>query len=176
MFRPYVNSVAIASMGVLTLVAIAYACVVFLQFRANRPLRAALAMGIGMWLIIAVLWVGYFPNAAFLRTSQRIADVLHQYGATNPIMIDYKEDSLAWCEGGTIRPERDNAFLLHHPPQEWPEFIVLTGEVWRRTPFEIQHRFEVLDGHPIRGWDYSDHLPTTPGPGRVVDVFVLKKK
>jgi hypothetical protein len=127
-----------------------------------------------MMLIVLVMFVGFFPSAQFLRTSQRIADVLHQNGAKSAIMIDYKEDSLPWCEGGSIRGQRDNDFLIHNPPQSWPNFIVLTGEVWRKTPFEIQRQFDVLG--TIRGWDYSDHLPTTPGPGRVVDVFVLRKK
>ena len=38
-------------------------------------------------------------------------------------MMDYKEDSLPWCEGGTVRQQRDNDFLLHNPPENWPKFI-----------------------------------------------------
>jgi hypothetical protein len=169
MFRPYINSVAIWSMFILTLIAIEYARQVYVYTRADRPLDAAAVMGIGMLLIVLVMYVGYLPNAQFLRTSQRIADVLHYYDGKNAIMIDYKEDSLPWCEGGTIRPQRDNDFLLHNPPESWPKFIVLTGEVWRRTPFDIQRQFDILDGHPIRGLAYSDG-------GRVVDAFVLRKR
>jgi 4-amino-4-deoxy-L-arabinose transferase-like glycosyltransferase len=174
MFRPYINGIAIASVVILTVLAVVYAVAIYHAFRRGRPLGAATIMGIGMLLIVLVMYVGYFPNAAFLKTSQRVANALREAGATNAIMIDYKEDSLPWCEGGTIRPQRDDDFLLHHPPDSWPRFIVLTGEVWRKTPFEIQRQFDVLD--MVRGWDYSDHLPTTPGPGRVVDVFVLRKK
>jgi 4-amino-4-deoxy-L-arabinose transferase-like glycosyltransferase len=169
MFRPYINSAAVWSMFILTLIAIEYARQVYVYTRANRPLDAAAVMGIGMLLIVLVMYVGYLPNAQFLRTSQRVADVLHYYDGKNAIMIDYKEDSLPWCEGGTIRGQRDNDFLLHNPPGSWPKFIVLTGEVWRRTPFYIQRQFDILDGHPIRGLAYSDG-------GRVVDVFVLRKK
>jgi 4-amino-4-deoxy-L-arabinose transferase-like glycosyltransferase len=176
MFKPYINSISIASMVLATLIAIAYVGGVYVSFRADRPLRAAAVMGIGMMLIVLVMYVGYFPSAQFLRTSQRIADVLHEHAGKDAMMIDYKEDSLPWCEGGTIRPQRDNDFLVHNPPQMWPNFLVLTGEVWRKTPFEIQDQFEILGGYPIRGWDYSDHLPSTPGAGRVVDVFVLRKK
>jgi 4-amino-4-deoxy-L-arabinose transferase-like glycosyltransferase len=173
-FRPYINDIAIASIVILTALAVVYAVAIYHAFRRARPLRAAAIMGSGMLLIVLVMYVGYFPNAAFLKTSQRVADVLHAAHATNPIMIDYKEDSLPWSEGGTIRGQRDNEFLLHNPPESWPRFIVLTGEVWRKTPFETQRQFDVLD--TIRGWDYSDHLPAKPGPGRVVDVFVLRKK
>ncbi len=169
MFRPYINSTAIWAMFILTVLAIEYAREIYLFFRAQRPRDAAAVMGAGMMLLVVIFYVGYLPNAQFLRTSQRIADTLHFYGGKNAIMIDYKEDSLPWCEGGMIRAQRDNDFLLHHPPTDWPKFIVLTGEIWRRTPFDIQKQFDILDGKPIRGLAYSDS-------GRVVDVFVLRKK
>jgi 4-amino-4-deoxy-L-arabinose transferase-like glycosyltransferase len=169
MFRPYIDNFAIASMAILTIVAIVYAIVIYHALRRARPVLASAIMGSGMLLIVLVMYVGYLPNAAFLKTSQRIADVLHESSAINPVMIDYKEDSLPWYEGGSIRAQRDNDFLLHNPPEAWPQYLVLTGEVWRRTPFEIQQKFEVLGGHPIRGFAYSDN-------GRIVDVFVLRKK
>jgi 4-amino-4-deoxy-L-arabinose transferase-like glycosyltransferase len=169
MFRPYINEIAIASMVVLTVLTVVYATAIYHALRRARPLLASAIMGSGMLLIVLVMYVGYLPNAAFLRTSPRIADVLHDAHATNPVMIDYKEDSLPWYEGGTIRAQRDNDFLLHNPPEVWPQYLVLTGEVWRRTPFDLQQKFQVLGGHPIRGWAYSDN-------GRVVDVFVLRKK
>jgi len=167
MFRPYINNVAIWSMFILTIVAVEFSRQVYVYFRANRPLDAATVMGIGMMLFVLILYLGYLPNAQFLRTSPRIAAALHANGGKNAMMIDYKEDSLPWYEGGSIRGQRDNDFLLHNPPKDWPEFLVLTGEVWRRTPFDIQSQFVVLD--TVRGFAYSDG-------GRVVDVFVLHKK
>jgi hypothetical protein len=123
-----------------------------------------------------VLYIGFLPHAAFLRTSQRVADALSYYkiGPGQVIMIDYKEDSLPWCQGGQIRAQRDNDFLTKNPAEAWPPYIVLSGEVWRRTPFEIQRQFDLLD--IVRGWAYSDNPPSGTGPGRVVDVFVLRKK
>ena len=83
-------------------------------------------------------------------------------------MIDYKEDSLPWCEGGTIRAQRENDYLIHTAPSDWPKWIVLTGEIWRQTPPAIQQQFEVI-GDPVHGLAYADHL-------RTVDVYVLRKR
>ena len=75
-FRPYINDIAIISMVILSLLAMDRAGPVFVWTRRNKPLHAAAVMGVGMMLFVLVLYGGYFPDADFLRMSQRIADVL----------------------------------------------------------------------------------------------------
>jgi hypothetical protein len=131
------------------------------------PERAAAVMGLGSMAIVAILYVGYFPNAEFLRISPRVASILHDDHAERAIMIDYKEDTLPWYDGGSIRGERDNTFLTDTLPSDWPQWIVLTSDIWKKTPPLIQQRFDVRA--TVRGWEYAEQ-------GRIVDVLVLQKK
>jgi hypothetical protein len=117
--------------------------------------------------IVGSLYVGYFPNAGFLRISPRVAGILHADHAEHAIMIDYKEDTLPWYVGGSIRGERDNSFLTDTPPADWPQWIVITGNIWKKTPAAIQKQFDVQG--PVHGLAYSDSA-------RIVDVYVLRKK
>jgi hypothetical protein len=124
-------------------------------------------MGIGMMIFVAAFYVGYLRHADFLKISKHIAIVLRSRGAHNAMMIGYKEPSLAFYQGGTIREERDNHFLQTHPRGDWPDWLVITESIWRQTPRNIQGEFELMDSE--RGWDYSDR-------GRIVDVLVLRRK
>ncbi|MBC8106266.1 MAG: phospholipid carrier-dependent glycosyltransferase, partial [Anaerolineae bacterium] len=78
----------------------------FVSWRAYRPFFAAGAMAIGTLAIVGVIYGFWMPNVTALHTSQRVAAALRAEGATHPgqvIMIDYKEPSLAFYQGGTIR-------------------------------------------------------------------------
>jgi 4-amino-4-deoxy-L-arabinose transferase-like glycosyltransferase len=141
-----------------------------LAFLTADFLIRTLVMGIGMMLLVAVMYGLVLPHIQSLRIAPRVADVLIRQGATRPgdaIMIDYKETSLAFYQGGTIRPQRDNQYLQHTSPDQWPRWIVLTADVWKQTPPSIQQRFDVID--TVHGWNYADG-------GRVVDVMVLRKR
>ena len=127
-------------------------------------------MGVGMMVFVAILYGLVLPHVRALRISPRVAEVLQREDAIHAgdaIMIDYKETSLPFYQGGTIRPQRDDQFLEHTPTSEWPRWIVLTGDVWKKTPATIQDRFDVID--TIHGWNYADG-------GRVVDVMVVRKR
>jgi hypothetical protein len=143
---------------------------VWLYFRANKPLDAAAVMGIGMIVLIGVLYGWYLPTSKFMQISPVVAQVLKNEGATHPgdvIMIDYKEPTLAFYQGGTIDPQRDNAYLEHTPIDQSPTWVVLTKDVWRATPQSIQAKWDVID--LVHGWSYADG-------SRIVDVMVIKKK
>ena len=101
----------------------------FVAWRARRPFYAAAAIGVGMLAIVGVLYGYGCLNVPAIHTSQRVAAALCGEGATNPgsvIMIDYKEPSLAFYQGGTIREESNNSYLAQTDPLLWPRWIVIT--------------------------------------------------
>ncbi len=156
-----------------TIVGIIYAIVVFLLVRARRFARALAVMGIGMLIMILIASVLYLPNAQFLRTSIHIANVLQRLGATEPgsvIMMDYKEPSLAFYQGGTIR-EQKTTFLREKHWDQWPRWIVMTRQAWDNAPAEARDRLKVVKDPelPFRGWSYGDG-------GRTVEVMVVEKR
>ena len=79
------------------------------QFYPRRPGRALAAMGAGMLGLALLLFGVYLPTAPFLRLSIDTAPRrCGEDGATGPgqvVMLDYKEPSLAFYQGGTIREE-----------------------------------------------------------------------
>ncbi len=160
---------AVVAMVLLTLLCAAYGWLVYRHFRAGRARAAAEVMGVGMMLVIAVLFGAYLPHATFLQISPRVAQVLWEHGAVDrgdAIMIDYREDSLAFYQGGTIRRERDKSYLLNTPRAAWPMWVVLTDAVWKTMPPAVREEFDEVAR--VRGWWYVK--------GRVVEVIVLRKK
>ena len=120
-----------------------------------------------MTLVIAAMYVGYLANAPFLRTSQRVAQVLREEGAVDPgdaVMIDYKEDSLAFYQGGTIRAA--DATLFDAPRADWPMWVVISHRAWGVLPPAVRDEFDVVER--VRGWWYVK--------GRTVEVLVLRKR
>ena len=81
-------------------------------------------------------------------------------------MVDFKEDSLAYYQGGTIR-SRDDAFLLTGPIDQWPQWIVLTRDLLAQMPPDRVAILDVIGTVP--GWAYADH-------GRPIEVIVAKKR
>jgi len=153
---------------VISLIAIEYVRQIYVYFRAARPLAAADVMGIGMMIFMAAMYCGYLRHAEFLRISERLAAALRANHATADIrMIGYKEPSLAFYQGGTIREERDNQFLQNHPPGEWPDWLVITEDLWQGTPREIRDQFELVES--ARGWNYAN-------AGKVVEVIAVQKR
>jgi len=141
---------------------------VFVAVRAGKPLVAAGVMGVGMFILVIVLHVGFLPEATFLQVSRRTGAILKADGGTTPgdeIMIDYKEPSLAFYQGGTIREESRDDYLTSVDPVFWPRWIVVTDAVLEKTPAEKKKMLEEIGS--VNGWDYA-------GKG-VVNVKVLRK-
>ncbi|CAN5568281.1 phospholipid carrier-dependent glycosyltransferase [soil metagenome] len=142
----------------------------FVAWRARRPFYAAGAMGVGMLILVGVLYGAWIPNISALHTSQRVAATLRAERATTPgsvIMIDYKEPSLAFYQGGTIREESNNSFLRQTDPLLWPKWIVMTRRIWDDQPASIRERLDVVDFVP--GWWYANK-------GRSVEVLIVRKR
>jgi 4-amino-4-deoxy-L-arabinose transferase-like glycosyltransferase len=164
------DPIPIAATVAWTTLATVYATIVFVLFLRRRPQLAAISMGVGMMLAMLLAFVWYLPQAWFLRLPIQVADVLVGDGATVPgqvQMIAYKEPSLAFYQGGTIREQSDNDFLLHHPPEQWPRWLVIRSDVWDRMPQKIKARWDILK--TCRGLDYADR-------GRIAEVLVLRKR
>jgi 4-amino-4-deoxy-L-arabinose transferase-like glycosyltransferase len=155
-------------LAVFTVLAAEYGRNVYVAMRAARPLVASGIMGVGMFVLVIILHVGFLPAAGFLQVSRRVAEVLKANGATtagDEIMIDYKEPSLAFYQGGTIREESRDDYLATVDPIFWPRWIVVTEEVWEKTPAEKRRLLEEMG--MVRGWDYA-------GKG-VVEVKVMRR-
>jgi 4-amino-4-deoxy-L-arabinose transferase-like glycosyltransferase len=155
--------------AVLTGAAVVFAAAVVMRFHQRRPRQALLALGIGVAGIYAVLFGLYLPRADFLRLSMRTADILRAAGATGPgqsVMLDYKEPSLAFYQGGTIR-ENSSMVLSHELLDGSASWFVITGDVWQKTPPDVRDRTEPVGS--ATGLAYADG-------GRVVEVRVVRKR
>ncbi|HZK80587.1 MAG TPA: hypothetical protein VFC46_05950, partial [Humisphaera sp.] len=130
-----------------------YAIIVLTLILRRRFASVFWSMGIGMFVAAGVMFSAYFPRADFLRISIQVADVLKREGATHPgdvKMIDYKEPSLGFYQGGTIREESDSKGFLASPLNEWPRWVVMTREVWKNVPERDKPYLRIVDS--CKGW------------------------
>jgi 4-amino-4-deoxy-L-arabinose transferase-like glycosyltransferase len=133
------------------------------------PRRALATLGLGMMVSVAIFYGLFLPRAQFLRLSILAADVLKANGAVHPgdaVMVDYKEPSLAFYQGGTIRQER-SSFVTSKSPDNWTPWMVITDDVWNHCSLAVRDRLQVVaDFH---GLSVADAM-------RVLHVIVVKKK
>jgi len=111
----------------LTLAAVTFGAGVFLFLKTRRLTAAMLMLGGGMMAICLIVFTLYLPRAQFLRVSIHVANVLRRAGATHEgdaIMVDYKEPSLGFYQGGTIREEK-SSFLLPKHWARWPRWMAV---------------------------------------------------
>jgi hypothetical protein len=158
------------AMAVVSAVAIFFGVMVFIQFGRGRIAGACYSMGAAILVLMALLFGLYLPQAKFLHLSEEVGAYLQTIGATklhDVAMIDYKEDSLPFYQGGTIRPQPKNTFLASEPVEKWPLYLVITREIWDATPESAKAHLEML--RTFHGLAYA-------AKGRIVDVMVVKKK
>jgi hypothetical protein len=143
-------------------------------FGRTRLRATALMMGSGMLLTMGLLFGLLLPRLQILQLSPRLAQILRDNGGdaahTRPgdvQMVAYKEPSLAFYQGGTIREQSENDFLLTHPPDQWPTWLVIRGDIWDRMPDDVKARLEVVGS--ARGLDLADKA-------RTWTVYVLRKR
>jgi 4-amino-4-deoxy-L-arabinose transferase-like glycosyltransferase len=155
-------------------IGIGWSLVVLAAFLTRQPRTGLLAVGGGMLVLMAITFGLYLPSVQSLRLSQQIAQILEQNGgdakstrAGDVQMIAYKEPSLAFYQGGTIREQSKNDFLQTHPPALWPKFIVVREDVWQQTPPNAKQQLQVIG--EARGLDLPDR-------GRTWTVMVARKK
>jgi 4-amino-4-deoxy-L-arabinose transferase-like glycosyltransferase len=158
------------AMVLVTVATVLVAVLVFVLFLRRRIVAAAYSMAAGMFVLFFLLFTLYLPSAPFLHLSERVGVYLQSIGADTKgdvYMIDYKEDSLPFYQGGTIRAQSKNTFLAVTPPDRWPTYLVITREIWNQTPPQAQAHLEILKS--IRGWAYA-------AKGRIVEVLIVRKK
>jgi 4-amino-4-deoxy-L-arabinose transferase-like glycosyltransferase len=155
------------TMTVISLGAIAWGVSIMLCLQRGRAAAGIAGLGIGMICLTGLLYGLYLRRAQFLRLSILAADVLKAEGATKPgdaIMTDYKEPSLAFYQGGTIR-ERLSPTVTKAHYDDWAPWIVMTRDVWNRSSPEIRSHLEIVaDFH---GLSVADGM-------RDVDVMVVR--
>jgi 4-amino-4-deoxy-L-arabinose transferase-like glycosyltransferase len=164
--------VPIGATATLSVAAIVYAAVVVWLFQRRHVARAAVAMGVGVMLIFGLMFGLYLPNAKYLQTSQRLADILRQHDIAggDAIMIQYKEPSLPFYQGGVVRQESADHYLDRTPPDKWPTWIVMPRGLWESSRPETRALLEPV-GEAVRGIDYAGKIDGK----RLVDVMVLRK-
>jgi 4-amino-4-deoxy-L-arabinose transferase-like glycosyltransferase len=158
------------AMIVVSIAATFFAILVFIQFLRQRIAAAAYSMAAATFVLLALLFNLYLPQARFLHLSEEVGGYLQSIGATtlhDVYMIDYKEDSLPFYQGGTIRPHPKNAIPSTEPVSNWPTYMVITREVWEKASVSTINHLEVLK--TFHGWAYA-------AKGRIVEVAVVKKK
>ncbi len=136
---------------------------------ARRLAPAAAAMGAGTVVVLFIVFALYLPRMKSLHLSERLGARLIESAATgrgSVVMIDYKEPSLAFYQGGTIR-EAAPGVLLKGKPVDWPAFVVLTTDVWAKLPEPV--RAELSAVYADEGFAYADS-------GRHVQVMIVKRK
>ena len=151
-----------------TAAGVVFAAALFVTVAMRRPGATLAALGAGTALLWIVGWTVFLPRAQFLRLSIRVADVLKREGATGAgqvMMMDYKEPTLAFYQGGTIRPSAAMA-LSNELVDRAPPWIVTTDAVWTAAPPDVRARLVEVARH--KGVAYADE-------GRVVEVVVLRK-
>ncbi len=151
--------------AVFSIVGIIYAILVSAYFIQHQYARAAATMGIGMIAVIIILFSMYLPHASFIWMAHDAGGKLTELGATDVVMTDFDEPTLAFYQGGTIRDER-NHYLFETPADEWPAYVVLSRKSLEKLPAEKRARLEELANYP--GFNYA-------GGGKMVDVIVARK-
>jgi hypothetical protein len=148
--------------------AVAYLAAVVALFYRRRTGVALATLGAGAMAVWALAWIIYLPRAQYLRVSVRTADVLRLHGATGPRqvqMLDYKEPSLAFYQGGTIREDAATRLTQNHIDSGTPWYVI-TSDVWDKTEPQVRERFDVIDR--VIGFAYAG--------GRRVEVLVVRAR
>lgn len=148
----------------------AFGLVVYSLFATQRTVAALVSLGIGSWIGATLFFGLYLPNANPLRASIRVAQVLKQHDIVYPhqvLMLDYKEPSLAFYQGGTIREAKHSLALLDQHFDSAPPWMVMTNDIWNQTTPDVRARLDVVASFPAL--NYSDSL-------RRMEVMVVRKK
>ncbi len=157
------------AMIIVSISGVIFAGAVLALFSKRRIAAAAVAMGLGTFAMVAIMYCLYLPYADFLRVSPRVAKILIDHGVTQPhqvIMLDYMEPSLAFAQGGTIREAGPVGFSRKFEPDFTP-WMVVTKTIWEKASPELRSHFDIVG--EVYGLAYADR-------GKWVHVMVIHHK
>lgn len=159
-----------AVMVSISLAAIVIGVSIVALFSVKRPSAALALMGIGMLVLAALFFGFYLPRAQFLQLAPRTAAVLKREGVVHrgdAYMLDYKEPSLAFYQGGSIRESpRMKELVTRGYINDWTPWMVITRDVWNATPAATRARLQVIA--TFHGLAISDGM-------RDVELMVVRK-
>jgi 4-amino-4-deoxy-L-arabinose transferase-like glycosyltransferase len=157
-----------------SLAAAAYAALVLLRFFQQRLERAAAIMGIGMGIMMLILYTAILPDMIFLHLPERLAADLTQLGASGSNvhvqMIGFDEPSLAFYQGGGARrPPLQADYFQYTPASQWPRWFVIADDAddWQRIPGQLRDRLAIRAVET--GLNYSHE-------GKIVRVFIAENR
>ncbi|HQY89247.1 MAG TPA: hypothetical protein PK402_11355, partial [Tepidisphaeraceae bacterium] len=133
--------------------------------RRQLPAGAAIVMGVGTWIACMIACGLIAPLSKNLALAKRVGAVAKSEASV--WMVDYKEASVAFYQGGFAREQSDESFLQNMPRKSWPNMLITTQRVWEGQPENIKQSWELI---------YTDRGVTLARPNEFVDVVVLKKK
>ena len=138
------------------------------RFATARTSAAARAMGGGTIAAVILLATLVLPNLPVLRLTRDIATVLNTHGGYGQpgVMIDFKEPSLAFEQGGGLIEQSDSDYFNTTAPATWPRWAVVTRRVWDKTRPDVRERWDEVGR--VAGVAYSAR-------GEKFEVIVLKK-
>jgi 4-amino-4-deoxy-L-arabinose transferase-like glycosyltransferase len=162
----YMNSTALLlPAGLMAAIGLVWAIFVWRFFARRELIPATLVLAVGFATVVLAAYTTYLPQASFLQLPKRVAAELTRLGANTPgsvVMIDFKEPSLAFYQGGTIREAADDYLLKSTTQTPW---VVLTEQIYHAMPAEVSGQLEVVAS--LEGWAYADS-------GRWVNVLIAK--
>jgi 4-amino-4-deoxy-L-arabinose transferase-like glycosyltransferase len=123
--------------------AVIYLFTVAVAFVRRQVRFAAGAMAGGMALLAVILFAGLLPSLPPLSASRSVGQeliALGAGGATPVAMIDYREPSLAFYQGGGAR-ESDPTALASPTPPDW---AVITMNAWSRLAPAVQSAYQIV--------------------------------
>lgn len=140
-----------------------------LRFMDNRPAAAARAMGGGTLTTVVLLATFVLPDLPVLRLTRDVAAVINRNGGygQSGVMIDFKEPSLAFEQGGGLREQSDSDYLNATPAAEWPTWAVVTRRVWDTIRPSVREQWNEVGR--VAGVAYSAR-------GERFEVIVLRRK
>jgi hypothetical protein len=124
----------------LSVAAALYVGIVCLRFWQGRIFRAAVVMGVGSSMLIAILYTAILSNLQFATLSRRLAADLppEARGPKVPVtVIGYSEPSLVYYQGGGARRE-PLSYLEKTPASQWPRWFMIDQSDWRSIPATLR--------------------------------------
>jgi 4-amino-4-deoxy-L-arabinose transferase-like glycosyltransferase len=108
-----------------------------------RPVAGFIAMGSGMAVTIVLLYTVWAPRTWYLQLPRELGADLVAAGADEKDeskMIGFREPSMAWYQGGTIREDENGALL----PRKGPAFFVVSQENFDDLPPSAKAMYSIV--------------------------------